>query len=117
MAALAFAHQKEQVNTQAASKDLQIVSTTIALNLSLSPDKCAQVYQNIGVDYLERIVAPAMQESTKAVIAQYTAEELVSKRENVRQGISDLLATKLSPIGVRTEAVKYRELRFQPFFQ
>ncbi|CAN5434880.1 prohibitin family protein [soil metagenome] len=108
--------QKEQVNTQAASKDLQIVSTTIALNLSLSPDRCADVYQTIGVDYLERIVAPAMQESTKAVIAQYTAEELISKRENVRQGIAELLASKLSPIGVRTEAVNIVNFDFSRSF-
>jgi regulator of protease activity HflC (stomatin/prohibitin superfamily) len=109
--------QKEQVDTECSSKDLQIVKSTVSLNLSLEPEKAAQVYQTIGVGYLETVVAPAMQESVKAVMAQYTAEELISKREEVRQGIAELLATKLTPIGVKTEAVNIVNFNFSPSFE
>jgi regulator of protease activity HflC (stomatin/prohibitin superfamily) len=108
--------QKEQVDTQCSSKDLQTVKATISLNLSLMQDKAASVYQTIGVDYLETVVAPAMQESVKSVMAQYTAEELISKREEVRQSIADLLATKLTPIGVKTEAINIVDFDFSPTF-
>jgi len=109
--------QKEQVDTECSSKDLQIVKSTVSLNLSLIPEKAAQVYQSIGVGYLATVVAPAMQESVKAVMAQYTAEELISKREQVRQGIADLLATKLAPVGIKTEAVNMVNFNFSPSFE
>ncbi len=108
--------QKEQVVTEGASKDLQMVHATIALNLSLSPSKCADIYQTIGIDYLEKIVAPTMQEGIKAVLAQYTAEELISKREVVREAIFQHIAAKLTPIGIRTEALNIVNFNFSPSF-
>ncbi len=108
--------KKEQVETEGSSKDLQTVHAVIALNLSLDPARCAKVYQEIGVNYLEIVVAPAMQEGIKAVIAQYTAEELISKRELVREGIAALIATKLSPIGIRTEALNIVNFNFSQSF-
>jgi len=108
--------QKEQVETEGASKDLQTVHATVALNLALQPDQCANVYQKFGMDYLNNIVAPAMQESIKAVLAQYTAEELITKREAVREGISKLITSKLIPMGIRTEAVNIVNFNFSPTF-
>lgn len=108
--------QKEQVETEGASKDLQTVHATIALNLSLQPEKCARVYQQIGEDYLQKSVAPAMQEGIKAVLAQYTAEELISKREVVREGIAHLIAEKLTPMGIRTEALNIVNFNFSASF-
>lgn len=108
--------QKEQVVTEGASKDLQTVHATIALNLALSPTKCAEVYQTIGIDYLDKIVAPTMQEGIKAVLAQYTAEELVSKREVVRDAIAKHISEKLMPYGIRTEALNIVNFNFSPSF-
>jgi regulator of protease activity HflC (stomatin/prohibitin superfamily) len=108
--------QKEQVETEAASRDLQTVQATIALNLSLNPSSAATIYQDVGIGYMDKIVAPAMQESIKSVIAQYTAEELISKREAVRDGIASLLATKLTPQGIKTEAVNIVNFTFSPSF-
>lgn len=108
--------QKEQVETEGASKDLQSVKTVVALNLSVLPDKCALLYQNIGTDYLQTVVAPAMQESIKAVIAQYTAEELVSKRENVREPIAALIGEKLSPMGLKIAALNIVNFDFSASF-
>jgi len=108
--------QKEQVATEGASKDLQSVHATIALNLSVLPDKCATIYQTIGEHYLETVVSPTMQESIKAIIAQYTAEELVSKREMVREGIASAIANKLTPMGIRTDAVNIVNFDFSQSF-
>ncbi len=73
--------QKEETEAHGASKDLQSVKTTIALNLSIIPETCPALFQKYGGDYLNSFVAPAVQESTKAVLAKYTAEELIAKRE------------------------------------
>ncbi|HCR35509.1 hypothetical protein A2130_01700 [Candidatus Woesebacteria bacterium GWC2_33_12] len=77
--------QKEQVEATAASSDLQEVKSTIALNYHLNGDKAVDVYQNIGINYRERVVDPAMQEAFKATTAQFTAEDLIVKREKVRE--------------------------------
>jgi regulator of protease activity HflC (stomatin/prohibitin superfamily) len=108
--------QKEQADTESSSADLQTVDTTISLNLSLDPTAASTVYKSIGVDYLDTIVRPAMQESVKATMAQYTAEQLITQREQVRDGISTLLASKLSPLGIKTEAINIVNFKFSDVF-
>jgi len=77
--------QKEQVETEGASKDLQTVKIVAALNYHPQKERVADLYKEVGEQYMVRIVDPAMQESVKAVLAQYTAEELISKRESKTQ--------------------------------
>jgi len=76
--------QIEQVEASSASKDLQEVKATVALNFHLRGEKAVDVYQNIGIDYKERIIAPAIQEAFKATTAKFTASELIGKREAVK---------------------------------
>jgi regulator of protease activity HflC (stomatin/prohibitin superfamily) len=87
--------QKIETIADAASKDLQDVQTTIALNFHLSPSRVPKLYQEVGTAYVERIINPAIQESVKAVQARFTAEELVSRRTEVRSGIQDALTERL----------------------
>src|SRR3990167_8964328 len=87
--------QKEQVSASAASKDLQNVSAKIALNFHLNPDKVNLLYQSVGTDYKSRIIDPAVQEAVKATTAKYTAEELVTKREQVKTEAKQLLSERL----------------------
>lgn len=108
--------QKEQVVAEAASKDLQTVHTTVAANLRVLPDKVATLYQNVGVEYMDRIVAPAMQESIKSVIAHYTAEELITKREAVKEEVQSLLKDKMVAYGIAVEATNIVNFDFSPSF-
>ena len=87
--------QKDEVGASAASKDLQTVSSVVALNYHLDPLGVAKLYQEVGVDYNSRIIAPALQESVKAATAEFTAEELITKRPEVRERIKELLSEKL----------------------
>ena len=66
--------QKQDVSTQAVSKDLQTVSSSIAVNFRVSSPASASIYQNIGLDYQNVVLLPAVQESMKSVSAKYTAE-------------------------------------------
>lgn len=108
--------QKEEAKTEGASKDLQTVHATVALNLSLDPSRVGQVYQSIGTEYIQLAVAPAMHESIKAVLAQHTAEELVTKREAVREAIATLLSQKLNPLGIKTDAINIVNFGFSHSF-
>jgi regulator of protease activity HflC (stomatin/prohibitin superfamily) len=95
--------QKEQVKAEAASHDLQTVSADVALNYHLDANKIADIYRNVGEDYKTKLIDPALQEAVKSVTANYTAEELITKREQVRSDIKDALSTKLSPSGLNVD--------------
>ena len=94
--------QKGEGQGDAASKDLQQVTTNVAINYHLDPLKVAHIYQSIGTfnQVGERIILPALSESVKAATAQYTAEELISKRQEVREKIRQLLLVRLAVYGV-----------------
>lgn len=87
--------QKIEVAASSASKDLQDVTTTIALNFHLSTEETNNLYQEIGKAYRERIIDPAIQEGVKAVTAKYTAEELITRRPEVRNDMKEFLRQKL----------------------
>ena len=108
---------KDQVESGASSKDLQQVTTEIALNYHLSPSLVAEVYQKLGVNYKERIIDPAVQESMKAVTANFTAEQLITKREVVREQIKNLLASKLKPHGIFVDEFNMVNFKFSQSFE
>ena len=88
--------QKEQVEVSAASKDLQTVSSVIALNYHLDENKVAELWQKVGKNYKARIIDPAIQEALKASTAKYTAEELITKRPEVRDDAKAILSERLA---------------------
>lgn len=87
--------QKDEVEASASSKDLQIVTSKIALNYHLAPDSVNNIWQDVGKDYNSRIIAPAIQEAVKATTAKFTAEELITKREEVKEQIKTNLTERL----------------------
>jgi regulator of protease activity HflC (stomatin/prohibitin superfamily) len=92
--------QKSQTGAESVSKDLQEAHSTIAVNYHVSPSKANWVYQNLGREYKERIIDPAVQEVVKAITARYTAVELITQRENVRHEIKKLLNERLSSYNI-----------------
>lgn len=108
--------QKEQVDVSSASKDLQTVSTKIALNYHLQADKVAKLWQGIGKDYKERIIDPAIQEALKATTAQYTAEELITKRQQVKEDAKALLAERLVREFIVVDELSIVDFDFSPSF-
>jgi len=87
--------QKIEVEASAASKDLQTVHSVVAVNTHINPASAAIIFQQIGIKYEATVIQPAIQESVKAVTAGYTAEELISKRQEVASQIQDILSAKL----------------------
>ena len=87
--------QKVDSQGDAASRDLQQVTTHIALQFHLNAQDLPTFYQHVGLNYEETVIAPQIQETFKAVTARYTAEELITKREEVRHAIREVLDKKL----------------------
>lgn len=95
--------QKTETEGSASSKDLQIISYVVAVNYHVNDASSASLYQNVGLDYGSVIIVPAIQESIKAVTAQYTAEELITKRQSVGDQIKEALSEKISQYGITVE--------------
>jgi regulator of protease activity HflC (stomatin/prohibitin superfamily) len=87
--------QKEESQASAASRDLQIVTTSLALNFRVDPSQVGELFRNIGTDYKTRVIDPAVQESLKVVTAQYTAEELIKERSQVKNQVEHEITTRL----------------------
>jgi regulator of protease activity HflC (stomatin/prohibitin superfamily) len=87
--------QKVEVPSEASSKDLQLVHANVALNYHLDALKVNKIYQTVGDDIAGRIIAPAIQEYLKKSTAMFTAEELISKREIVKEEFRRSLAAAL----------------------
>lgn len=108
--------QKVETNAAAASADLQDISTRVALNYHIVPDKANIVYQSIGVQFGERIIDPAIQEVVKAVTAKYTAEELITKRAIVGEAMRLALAERLIANNIAVDAFSIMTFSFSKVF-
>lgn len=87
--------QKEASEASAASRDLQIVTTSLALNFHVDPSKVGKLYQRVGIDYKARVIDPVVQESIKMVTARYTAEELIKSRPAVKAEVESDITKRL----------------------
>jgi regulator of protease activity HflC (stomatin/prohibitin superfamily) len=108
--------QKTTTKTEAASRDLQVVQTTMVLNYNLEPAKAGELYSNIGLNYNERIIDPAVKESFKAAAARYTAEELISKREALKTEVRNYLRDRLQGFGVVVVELSITDFEFSQEF-
>jgi prohibitin 2 len=109
--------QKIVESTTSASKDLQDVSTQVALNYHLDPDKAQVVYQQLGFDYANRVIIPAIQESVKQVTARFNAEELITKRETVKNQIEEQITARLAAYNIMADAVSITDFQFSQLFK
>lgn len=107
---------KYEADASSASKDLQVVSTKIAVNYRLLADQVPEVYRTIGINYQDRVIQPAVQEIVKAVTAKFTAEELVTKRAEVKDQIQELLKDRLNSRFIIVEEISITNFDFSESF-
>lgn len=108
--------QKKEVSATAASKDLQTVSSRVALNFAVDPEKVVDLYSRVGDSYDDRIVSPAIQEAVKSVTAIYTAEELITKRAVVSDTILTELKERIGNYGLMATDFNIVDFDFSPSF-
>lgn len=108
--------QKEEKGATAASKDLQNVTTKVTINYHLDPLKVNTTYQNLRKKYSERVIEPAIQEYIKKTTAKYTAEELVTKREEVKLEIRDTLSKNLEKNNIVLDDIFITDFNFSEKF-
>lgn len=104
--------QKIEINTETSSKDLQTVQTDIAVNYRIESDKASYLYKTVGNSYETTILEPTIKESIKSVIAQYTAEEIITKRNEVSSKCYEELQKKVEKYGIVIDNFNITNLSF-----
>ena len=110
---------KMEASATASSKDLQVVSTKIALNYRLDASRIVEIFRNVGTRLIveHTIVDPALQESLKKATAQYTAEELITKRQEVKETLGDAITRTLAKNDILVTELSITDFQFDAQYQ
>ena len=100
----------------AASNDLQEVQTVIALNYRIDPQEAKKTYQVVGPNYADRVIAPTIQESVKASVAKFNAEELITKRQTAKSVIANAIRSTPSANDIQAQNVFITDFKFSQAF-
>jgi len=107
---------KYDKDTRSASKDLQSVETTVTVNYHPDKERVHVLFKEIGLDYENRVIQPAIEETVKQVTANYNAEELITKRPLVKADIEDAIRERLNQFDVVTEVISITDFEFSLLF-
>lgn len=109
-------NQKEEVESRAATKDLQDVSGTLVLNYELARGEVSNMHQTVGKEYKDKLVIPALNETFKAATAKYNASELITKRAEVKEDVYGQLRDRLEKYGITVLDVSITDFNFSAEF-
>lgn len=106
--------QKSEDKSEAATKDLQRVTATVALNWTLDPLTVGKMLREFGDERTieDRIIGPAVSEVLKAATAKMTAEEVLTRRMELKGNIDDMLLKRLSAYGLIVKDISLTNLDF-----
>ncbi len=110
--------KQNSFKADAASRDLQKVSTEIAINWHINPQKANKVYQQVGDEQqiVVGIMTPAVSEVLKAATAKKTAEEIITKRNELKEEIDEQMTKRMADYGVIVDDVSLVDFAFSPEF-
>lgn len=108
--------QKGEGDGDAASRDMQTVHTKVAINYHVRPDAVVSVFRDLGNEPRDRIIVPSVQEAVKAVTAKFTAEELISRRSEVRDNIVAALKERITRHGLIVDEFSIINFNFSRTF-
>jgi len=111
--------QNQEISAEASSKDLQDVYTDVSLNWHIIPEEVNLSFQQIGDEQaiISRIINPAVEEVLKAVMAKYTAEEIITRRGEVKAGVDALLTLRLQPYHLEVDDISLVHVHFSNRFR
>ena len=108
--------QKTTFSTQAFSSDIQQVDITGSINYAINKSTAMNLFKEVGTNYFDKLINPRMMENTKAVFSKYTAENLVSAREELSVQIRDTLSQEMQRYGITIISVSIENVDFTDAF-
>lgn len=109
--------QKYTAPVGSSSKDLQVVTTEVTLNYQLDANSVGETYRNMRQDYESRVVQPYIQEAVKSTTANFDAEQLITRRPQVKDELQNLMTERLAPLGISVVQLSITDFQFSSTFQ
>lgn len=108
--------QKAESTEATATADLQEVSTTVVVNFRLNPNRVNTIYVDLRQDYVNRVIKPNIEESIKAATSEFRAEELVTRRADVKATLDEILTERLAIFNIDVVSVSLTDFQFSASF-
>jgi len=108
--------QKVVIETSAFSSDIQQVDLDLSVNYCIDQSTAQELYRTIGTNYYENVMYPRIQENTKAVFSQYSAENLISKRDSLSDLILETTANDMASYGITIVSIAIEDIDFTDAF-
>jgi len=109
--------QKYTAPVGSSSKDLQVVTTEVTLNYQLDASSVGETYRNMRQDYESRVIQPYIQEAVKSTTANFDAEQLITRRPQVKDELQNLMTERLAPLGIGVVQLSITDFQFSSTFQ
>ena len=108
--------QKVQIQTSAFSSDIQQVDLILSVNYCIDQETAQVLYKTVGIGYYDNIMFPRIQENTKAVFSQYSAEKLIEKRDILSDAIATETANDMGRYGITIVSISIEDIDFTDAF-
>lgn len=91
----------EAKDMAAATKDLQEVHATVTVNYTLDADSCHKLLAEVGHNYRQKVLIPALQDALKAGTAHFDIGEIIKERARLREEVTKALQTRVALYYIR----------------
>jgi len=99
------------------SSDLQMINVSLRILSRPDPLKLSHIYQSLGEDYAERVLPSIVNDESNAVVAKYTASELLTMRDVVSIKIKEQLISRAKDFNILITEVSMTDLGFGKEFR
>lgn len=105
---------KEEVTTQAGTKDSQVINSKIAVNYHIERGEADKIYSQLGDKYLETVLMPRVQTIFKNQTPVYAGNELLANRSKIENATLLAVQKEFEKKGIKVEQFSIVDFGFSP---
>ena len=109
--------QKITLKMATYTKDVQQADLIISVNTALDSAKVHLLFQEVGLAYADKVIAPQISKAVKDTIGKWEADMLVSNREKATEEIYLSLKEALLPYHINTHNVVIENIDYSAQFE
>ena len=113
---MSIQEQRYAFDTVAYSSDIQEAAVKGSVNYIIDKTAAVNLYRTVGVNYLEKLIAPRVVESLKDVFSHYRAEELISQRDSISKAICEKMNQELKVYGITIVGLQIEDIDYSDLF-
>lgn len=109
--------QKYTTQTHVYTKDIQQAKISYVVNYNLVADSAYRMYQEVGMDYVSKVINPVLEGTIKDVIGKWNAQDLVANREEATNDILAKLKEQLTERYVNVTDFQIIDIGYSEVFE